>query len=189
MNRNQFKRRIYIIDPEFQYGLIRKISFLAVLMIIMSLSFLLIVYHLYGDIRIELVQPDPFAALKGIKTIEEPRTLLRLLWPVLGICVIVTLAVTFIYGLLISHRMAGPIFRIKKVLSDMSGGALRGEVNLRRGDDFKSLAEEINQLKKSWRDNIQEMETICGKIRSDDETKREDALEALMTRLSTFKTK
>jgi len=60
MGTRKFKRRQYIVDPDFQYRLIRKIAVLAGLIIVMSLSFLVLVHYLYGDIQLELIQPDPF---------------------------------------------------------------------------------------------------------------------------------
>lgn len=188
MGTRKFKRRQYIVDPDFQYRLIRKIAVLAGLIIVMSLSFLVLVHYLYGDIQLELIQPDPFESSDGISTFYEQKTLLGLLWPVLGICLIVTLVATFLFGIVISHRMAGPVFRMRGILAEMGEGDLRGEGRLRRKDDFKSLAEEINVLKKKWRSSIEELRNLCKQMDSEDPIQQKAHMKLIKELLSRFKT-
>ncbi|MBN2124598.1 MAG: methyl-accepting chemotaxis protein [Deltaproteobacteria bacterium] len=186
MSKRPYKRRQYIVDPEFQYAFIRKVSLLAVLMVVMSLSFLALVYYLYGDIRIEIVQPDPFASTDSLKVMKETRGLLDLLWPVLALCLLATLAVTFFFGVLVSHRMAGPIFRIRRVLREMAAGDLRGEVRLRKKDSFKNLAAEISELKKTLRGRIQEMEHLLEALDPLEEPRQQEAIREIRALLSGF---
>lgn len=188
MNQRQYKRKIYIVDPEFQYGLIRKIAIIAVLMIIMSLSFFVAVYYLYGDVQIEVTQPDPFTLSNSISTLPEQVSLLKLLWPVLLTCLSATLAVTFFFGVIISHRMAGPIYRVKRTLAEMSQGDLRGEIHLRSKDDFKSLAASVNNLKQCWHMQIVEIKGLFRNLETGEEKMSEDVLDRIKRILSGFKT-
>ena len=168
MAKKKFKRSQYIVDPDFQYSLIRKIAILAILMIVMSLSVLVVFYYMYGDVQLELIQPSPFNMSEGINTIAEERTLLDLLWPVMAVCLAVTLCIAFVFGLLISHRMAGPVFRMRRTLEDMSNGNLRGEIRLRGKDDFKGLAEQINNVKISYGDKFKELKKVSNTLASED---------------------
>ncbi|MBW1801959.1 MAG: hypothetical protein JRJ85_14650 [Deltaproteobacteria bacterium] len=188
MPQQKLKRKQYIVDPEFQYGLIRKIAILAGLMVLMSFAFLALVHYFYGDIRLEIIQPDPFDSSAGIKTIQENKTLTELLWPVLAGCLFVTVVVTFLYGVLISHRMAGPIFRLRRILSEMAEGELRGDVRIRKKDDFQHLADTINELKTHLRTSFETLRNLCSDIESGDPGWQKAQLIEMKKMLSKFKT-
>jgi methyl-accepting chemotaxis protein len=188
MNQKQYKSRIFIVDPEFQYGLIRKIAIIGVLIILMSLSFMATVQQLYGDVQIAVAQPNPFAVSENISTLPEQISIFKLLWPVLLICLIVTLAIIFIFGLIISHRMAGPIFRMRFVIEQMAHGDLGNKIRLRKKDDFKSLAATINNLNKSWQMQIKEIKELCQKLEAGDDERQKKIQDQLNEILYTFKT-
>ena len=159
MAQQKYKRKIYIIDPDFQYRMIRKSCLVGVAIIAMSLFFLAMVHHLYGDVQLTMVtQPNPFApAPASISPPPEPTSLLNLLWPVMAVSVGITLLFLFFYVTIASHRMAGPIFRICRVLQEMAEGDISGEVRLRKKDEFKQLAKEVDNLKISLRTKVKQM--------------------------------
>ena len=45
----------------------------------------------------------------------------------------------------LSHRVAGPVFNIERELSQIAQGDLTRRINLRKNDDLKKLAAEINR--------------------------------------------
>jgi len=49
-------------------------------------------------------------------------------------------------GIFTSHRIAGPIFRIKKFLDDVTNGNYAQRLHLRKHDELKDIAEAINKL-------------------------------------------
>ncbi|MFA5142863.1 MAG: methyl-accepting chemotaxis protein [Candidatus Omnitrophota bacterium] len=49
-------------------------------------------------------------------------------------------------GIYLSHKIAGPIYRIEKFLGSMASGDLSTRITLRRGDEMVSLADSINRL-------------------------------------------
>ena len=182
------RRRTYLLDPEFQYGLIRRMSIVAVLIILMSLAFLVAVNHFYGNVQIKVAQPDPFGLTGSVVSLPARVSLIKLLWPVMAICVAATLAVTFFCGIIISHRMAGPIYRIRVRLNQMVEGDLRDEIHLRRKDEFKPLAEAVNILMKSWRLQIVELKGLCGRLEIGDQDDQKRQLERINHILASFKT-
>ncbi len=186
MHARRYKRRQYIVDPAFQYRLIRRFSVLALLMIAMSIGFLVLVYILHGDIQFELAQPDPFSQAGQGEPLVVRKTLLGLLWPILAICLGIALATTFLFGVLISHRMAGPVFRIRRVLGDMRDGDLRGDIRLRKRDDFKKLAESINEVKQSWRESVAGLRRIRADLGSADADQRAEGLRKMEQALARF---
>lgn len=52
----------------------------------------------------------------------------------------------FIMGLFFSHRIAGPVYRIEKTLSEIAKGNLSMRIKLRGGDELVDLADMINSL-------------------------------------------
>lgn len=185
----KYRRRQYLIDHGFQYWFISRIAILAISIILFSLFLFALVYQQYGDITVELMQPDPFSAA-GIKTVSKHGSVFSLLWPVLAISLAGTLLVTFFFGLILSHRMAGPVYRIRMVLKEMAEGDVSGILRLRKKDAFQPLAESINSLKDSWRKKVQELQDICGKLESTfDGSVRDQLLKRINELLAGFKTK
>ena len=52
----------------------------------------------------------------------------------------------FILGLLFSHRIAGPLYRIEKTIDEIAKGNLTIRIKLRQGDELSDLADEINRM-------------------------------------------
>lgn len=63
-------------------------------------------------------------------------------------------------SIFISHKVAGPLFRLKKSLSQVTKGDLNIVIKLRRWDDLKDLANHVNIL-------IEELRTFVVTLRND----------------------
>ena len=57
-----------------------------------------------------------------------------------------------------SNRIAGPVYRFKKVLAEISGGNLDITIRLREKDDLKDLAEDLNLMIKELRVFVQTLQ-------------------------------
>lgn len=189
MGRRVYKRRQYIVDRRFQYSLIYKFAILAALIVIGSLSFLVLVYYQYGDVQVSVVQPIPFGSSESLVDSGTMKTysLLDLLWPVLSICLIGTIIFTFFFSVIISHRMAGPVYRMRRLLDEMAQGDLRSPVSrLRKKDEFKHLFADINNVKERWRSQIKELQSVCREL---DENKFQELhIKKIREIASSFKT-
>ncbi|MDP8230389.1 MAG: methyl-accepting chemotaxis protein [Candidatus Gorgyraea atricola] len=49
-------------------------------------------------------------------------------------------------ALILSHRLAGPIYRLEKDLQDIAKGNFSMRINFRKKDELKSIAEGINKI-------------------------------------------
>ncbi|MDD5503953.1 MAG: hypothetical protein PHV77_01395 [Candidatus Omnitrophica bacterium] len=58
----------------------------------------------------------------------------------------VVLIVIWFVALELSHRIAGPIYRLEKELDSMISGKSQGPIKLRPRDELKALADKINKL-------------------------------------------
>lgn len=134
------KRKIYYIEKEFQtkYILLTILSLLTY-----TFAFLIIIFSPYM-----LTLYLDFYSLS--EKAEAARTLLLLhstVWPGIG-------GIILLFGALsifITHKIAGPLYRLKKSISEITEGNLDVRVKLREGDDLKDLAEHVNVLAEELR--------------------------------------
>jgi methyl-accepting chemotaxis protein len=134
------KRRIYFIDKEFQTKYILLTIFL---LLTYTFAFIIIIFSPYI-----LTLYFDFYSLS--EKAEAARTLLILhakVWP--GIAGIILLF--GVLSIFITHKIAGPLYRLKKTISEITNGNLDVRVKLRKGDDLKDLAEHVNMLSEELR--------------------------------------
>jgi hypothetical protein len=65
------------------------------------------------------------------------------LWPVVAVTVL-NILIIMIYSLFFSHKVAGPIFKIRKILNHYLATGEYVDIKLRKGDNFDELARLIN---------------------------------------------
>ncbi len=189
MTQKKIKRRQYIVDRNFQYGFIRKIALLSLFVFLGSIGVFVFVYYVSEQFQGKAIaQPDPFSLSVGVALTESPKisTLLIAIWPFILACISIAMIITFLWGAIISHRMAGPIFRMRRVLSQMEKGDVSGPAeSLRSKDEFKSLFSDIQSVKIRWNGHISELQQICNKL---DDNNQKELVDKLSKIISSFKT-
>ncbi len=50
-----------------------------------------------------------------------------------------------VFSFFVTHRLAGPLYRLEKIAKEVQGGDLSLRIRLRDGDDLQELAEAFNQ--------------------------------------------
>ncbi len=60
--------------------------------------------------------------------------------------IIILSALIFIFAIYVSHRIAGPIYRMKFIIRDIGEGKLDTRIYLRKNDELHDLADEINKM-------------------------------------------
>lgn len=176
MKHNNHIRRQFIVDKEFQYRLVRKFTIISVLIVIGSLTLFALVFYKYGDIRIDVLQPDPFNLddSVGIGDAPQGNSIIGLLWPVMSICLFCTLLSTIIFGVFVSHKMAGPVFRMRRLLKEMAQGDLSSpRSKLRKKDEFSNLFADIQSIKDNWKEKIHELQLLCKGLKEDGDQKQD----------------
>jgi methyl-accepting chemotaxis protein len=141
-------RRNYFIEKKFQ----TKYILLTVLMLL-SFSFLFLVV-IFAPYILTLYFDYPL-----VEKADAARVLLLLdstIWPWLG-GAIVFFGVISVF---VSHKVAGPVYRMKKSLSQVAAGDLGVVIKLRKWDDLQDLAEHINEL-------TEELRTFVNTLKND----------------------
>lgn len=66
--------------------------------------------------------------------------------------------------ILLSHRMAGPLFKLEKTMDEMCQGKIGDRIYLRQKDHCKVLAEKINTLNTIYAEKISKMSLLAQEI-------------------------
>jgi methyl-accepting chemotaxis protein len=75
------------------------------------------------------------------------------------ILLVVFMLVAAVLAVFISHKIAGPMFRFERSLEAIANGDLHFQVNLRKSDEFKYLADKVNTMILQLRSKIQTEQT------------------------------
>ncbi|OQC54588.1 MAG: HAMP domain protein [Deltaproteobacteria bacterium ADurb.Bin022] len=145
---NFTKRKNYFIEKKFQTKYL-----LLTLLLLLSYTFVFIVV-IFAPYILTLYFDYPLSEKN-----EAARALLLLhgtVWPWIGGVILFFCMIS----VFISHKVAGPLFRLKKSLIRVTQGDLDVVIKLRKWDDLKDLAEHINTL-------IEELRTFVITLRND----------------------
>jgi methyl-accepting chemotaxis protein len=127
--RNQRQLKNFIINRGYQ---MKQVFWIATVMLGLSVSFVSVVMIWIKAIFQELNVPM-VVDLQG------------LFWN-LVVVVILFVLMSIIFAIVLSHRTAGPMFKFKKVFTQIKEGDHAARIVLRPGDDFREVAEEFNTM-------------------------------------------
>jgi methyl-accepting chemotaxis protein len=123
------QRRIKVVDGRFQYRMIA-LSLLMVLLGLLVFAGLSALY--FGLARVEGHAVDP--------------RLLMVILPPLLLNDLAIMVIVIVIGLVMSHRIAGPVYRIAADIDRVLAGGRDIRVSLRKNDALADLAEKVNEL-------------------------------------------
>lgn len=133
MSQPPFKRKKVLVDPEFQLGLsVEMVGWIYVYFIVFSLV------ANGGNIwKIATARPDDAAYVAALDQLRG-----------FAADIVLPMGVTFvamgIHGIYMTHRIAGPIVRLKRTMREIASRREPEPIVLRKKDYFKDLADEIN---------------------------------------------
>ena len=139
------QRRTLLINRPFQ---IRFSLFVCSWLIPLSLIYPVIIYKFF-DIFIQYIAVDPTGPAKA--AIESTRQ--QMFWLLLFVQLIF-IFVTFVISLFVSHRIAGPLYKLGRFFDSVSRGNLNQDLHFRKNDYFVDLAEEFNLMLKEVRTRL-----------------------------------
>lgn len=143
MNQPQQRRRILIVDRSFQHAFMLRFAGAVIGCVVLAFLVLTCYYYLRysrGDLAMKFFYATGQAG-SGLKQ----ATLLEVVWLPLLLSTFLSCLFMLAFGLIYSHRIAGPVYRIKRVLRDLREGNPVEECRLRKRDEFHDLAEEVTQ--------------------------------------------
>lgn len=151
-----YKRRIYFIEKGFQSRFIIKFCGLVAAGGILTIVGL---YALAGRSTTVCILNSRIAA----------RTTADFLLPVLiqtvaVVTVIVALSAIAV-ALFVSHKIAGPLYRFKKVAQMLAEGDFSSEFKLRRPDQLQALADEFNTMIRKTKEQLNALKSHFGSLK------------------------
>jgi methyl-accepting chemotaxis protein len=104
------------------------------------------------------------------------------------VAIIATGIIAIAMTLLVSFRIAGPLYRLEKDVAEANKGNLGVEIRLRHKDELKDLAEVLNQLLKFFRETVTEIDKEIVGIPADSLSgEGRQKLENIKSRLKKFR--
>ena len=154
MDTKGYKRKIYIVDKKFQFKFVIMLLFF-ILVTVFTVSFTTFYVIWQNVINEFFFVPEASKKLGDIYI----RTSELLILPM-----IVLSAIAGIAGILISHRIAGPVYRMKKVSEEIAKGNLCVNVKFRKSDELHDLADSMNAMIAGVRNLVKEDRSTINKI-------------------------
>ena len=78
--------------------------------------------------------------------------------------IMVLIALILSFGIFLTHRIAGPIYRFEQTIRDAMGGNLNARIKLRWADEFKVLASSINDMLNSLSQRLLKLKKASEKL-------------------------
>lgn len=170
MENRRYKRRILIVDKKFQY------KYVAIILLIMIATVVFVsmaTFYVVWDKVLIAFENVPEASRKLADIMAQSA---RVSMIPLGILTVLFSAM----GVFYSHKIAGPVYRIKKVAEDLAAGNLNVDVRFRKGDEMQELADVLNKAIANLRgivieDNAvkEKLQAIAEKLEQDIEKNRD----------------
>lgn len=145
----KFRRRIIVIKRALQMKFVGLV-FLSVLLTAMLVS--LDVYTVMGKILVrEFGEASLLPIVRGASAL-------------LAVHISVYLFIVVICAVFVSHKLAGPIFRLEEISKAVAAGDLTARATLRQGDELFSTAENINRMIDSLRERVLRDRTLSARV-------------------------
>lgn len=173
INKPKFRRTHYFIAKRFQ------LKYVGLILLLMFLTAALCSYVVYYTSMMllgeKLANIYPQGKLVSIINTVNFRILLSIL--------LIT-PVVVVFSIFLSHKIAGPVYRMEKYLRSMSEGNLATPLVLRKGDELSELANGINNLAQSMKLSIGEQRSLLNKMSLEFDTlKKSSTCTDVVTRL------
>lgn len=180
----QNRRRKYFIKKEFQTKFILKFCIPIVLTALISAF---VIYH-YSSQSTTTVFEDSRLILKPTAEFIKPGLVLSTL-----VSIVIVGIATIIVMFFVSHRIAGPLYKLESSLKSLGNGDLSFDIYFRRKDEIKRLADvfntaskDLNRLIKDVKiesthldSAIKELKTLLEKLPEEQQGKLKEAIEKL----------
>lgn len=105
---------------------------------------------------------------------------------VLAVGLLVVLAELALLTVFVSHKIAGPMYRVQKFCESMRSGDLTSRMHLRKGDEMMEIAEDLNRVAETVAGRIREARGALEKVRPHPEDQA--AFAEALKKLSDLKT-
>jgi len=138
--KSTYKRRIYLINKDFQ---IRFIIYTAIIALITIVTFYGMVYFFFDELlQIGIKSGFPAGHIYFKFIADNKHDMMNVYFPIASITVFIIIIIS---GTFFSHKIAGPIYRMNTYLRSLSLETLTSPLSFRKKDFFQELAKSYNK--------------------------------------------
>lgn len=145
-NRPPYRRRIFLINKKFQ---LRFAFYVCSFLFALSFAYPLIISNTF-DFFIKSMAADPSAP--AVAYLEETR---RELLSMLVLMEGVFLSLAFLISIFLSHRVAGPLYKLGRYFREAKDGNIEQKLFFRKNDYFQELVGDYNGMMESIQKRVQ----------------------------------
>ena len=132
------RRKILINKPvQFIFSGITIYFILIVIIIVGGLTYYITLNTILSQLELENKFINAYEIIKNVNLLLLKR---------IGIFVLFLFILVFYLEIKFLHRVAGPLYRIEKILNEIAEGKEIEPIKLRKKDFYKSLAEAVNKV-------------------------------------------
>jgi hypothetical protein len=128
-----YRRQHWLVNRSFQFRFVRAMLLVLLVMAVVA------ILGMYGALQLTIAAYDLRREAFIVALFNT------VAWTVVVEFILLVPIVGWI-GLLLTHKVAGPLVRIRAVLAEMTKGNFDIHLRLRKGDALTDLAEDINRL-------------------------------------------
>jgi nitrogen fixation/metabolism regulation signal transduction histidine kinase len=141
---------------------------------------------LLAEFNKEAAETDRIVAQQQQAVVDQQQSLLRhqadLIWSLIGGLTLMVLAIG-ILGIYFTHKVVGPVYKMKRLLKQVGDGNLHVDARLRKGDElqdfFQAFQDMVANLRMFEKNQLTELETALKAL----DAKAEDDARASLGRL------
>ncbi len=137
---SNYKRKIILINPKFQLKISAYFAFLTVLNIAIFYACIRYFFQVFVNMGQEIGLPNNHVYFMFM---EDQMLTMNIVFLISSI---ITIGLLMLFGVFISHKIAGPLYRFCNHLNDIADGKKEAsEIRFRDGDFFQEVAESYNK--------------------------------------------
>ncbi len=158
MQRRTWRRRNYFIGKDFQGRFILRF-FLTILIGAIIFTCILSIFSAH---TITVTYEDSYLRLD-----RTPKALFFQIIRAYGVYIVLLGVVISVVSLFLSHRIAGPLFRLERSVEEITRGNLSFRITLRKKDEVKELAALMNTMIETLSAHLKEMKRYADAAHSE----------------------
>lgn len=148
---NKHRRRTYLIKTGLQ---LRYMGIIISTMLLVAFGVGWVIYHTSWS----RIANTPDLTLDKLSEIFDAVNSVLLRWVVVFIFAIAILSI------FVSHKIAGPVYRLEETSKLIASGDLTHQIQLRQGDELQDLQEAFNQMSESLRKMVSKDREVIEKL-------------------------
>lgn len=135
-----YKRANFLINKRFQ---LKFAFFVCSWIFALSMIYPIIIYNLF-EYFMKLAS-DPTVRAQSL-TPERVKMIENQVLFLLGLLQLLFLAITFMLSIFLSHRIAGPLYKLRRSLEEIARGNFDLRITFRKNDHFMELQDTFNDM-------------------------------------------